>query len=66
MVSPRVQRWAVWLRAYEYRIIYKPSRYHGNADALSRLPIPESVAQEGENDQVLMINVLEDSTVNTA
>ncbi|XP_055721195.1 uncharacterized protein K02A2.6-like [Salvelinus fontinalis] len=66
MVSPRVQRWNVWLRAYEYRIIYKPGRYHGNADALSRLPVPEIISQEEENDQVLMIDVLDDAQVNTA
>jgi hypothetical protein len=66
MVSPRVQCWAVWLRTYEYRIIDKPGRYHGNADALSRLPVPEIIIQEEENYQVLMIDVLDDAPVNTA
>uniref|UniRef100_A0A8C6WE53 ribonuclease H n=1 Tax=Neogobius melanostomus TaxID=47308 RepID=A0A8C6WE53_9GOBI len=39
MASPRIQRWAVTLRAYEYEIVYKPGKYHSNADALSRLPL---------------------------
>lgn len=48
MVSPRVQRWSVWLRAYEYHIVYQPGRQRINADALSRLPLPETVpAEEG-------------------
>ncbi|KAL4009386.1 hypothetical protein ACER0C_003238 [Sarotherodon galilaeus] len=37
MGSPRVQRWAMILSAYEYNIRYKPGKHHENADALSRL-----------------------------
>ena len=39
--SPRVQRWALTPAAYEYEIQYKAGRTNGNADALSRLPLPE-------------------------
>ncbi|CAB1435234.1 unnamed protein product [Pleuronectes platessa] len=39
MASPRIQRWAVTLAAYEYTIFYKADRDHTNADALSRLPL---------------------------
>ncbi|XP_060742372.1 uncharacterized protein K02A2.6-like [Tachysurus vachellii] len=54
MSSPRVQRWAVTLRAYEYNIIYRPGKDHANADALSRLPLPiESVLEQEE--RVLML-----------
>ena len=35
MGSPRVQRWAVLLRAYEYTIVYKPGKEHANANALA-------------------------------
>lgn len=65
MVSPRVQRWAVWLRAYEYNIVYRPGHQHANADALSRLPLPESCPAEGEEDQVLMLDVMDDAPVTT-
>lgn len=39
--SRRIQRWAVTLRAYEYTIVYKEGKYHSNADAPSRLSLPE-------------------------
>lgn len=39
--SPRVQRWALTLAAYEYEIQYKAGTTNGNADALSRLPLSE-------------------------
>lgn len=52
--SPRIQRWAVTLRAYEYNIIYKPGKDHGNADALSRLPLPMESNIEQE-ERVLML-----------
>ena len=30
MASPRIQRWAVTLRAYEYTIVYKEGKHHNN------------------------------------
>lgn len=56
MVSPRVQRWSVWLRAYEYRIIFRPGKQNINADALSRLPLPETSSMEEEEVLVLMLD----------
>ena len=41
MASARIQRWALTLSAYDYAIGYKPGAQHSNADALSRLPLPE-------------------------
>jgi hypothetical protein len=42
MASARIQRWALTLNAYKYTIVYRPGSEHGNADLLSRLPLPEA------------------------
>ncbi|XP_062400896.1 uncharacterized protein K02A2.6-like [Sardina pilchardus] len=55
MASPRIQRWAVTLRAYEYEIVYKPGKHHSNADALSRLPLPQQSVKREQEDRVLMM-----------
>ena len=60
MGSPRVQRWAVHLSAYEYNLVYKPGKHHANADALSRLPVAGKVREE-EKEYVLMMDLLDDS-----
>ncbi|KAG1937540.1 retrotransposable element [Pimephales promelas] len=66
MGSPRVQRWAVMLQAYQYNIVYKPGKYHQNADALSRLPAPGEGEPDDTNDQVLMMDLMDDSPVSAA
>lgn len=40
LAAARLQRWAMQLAAYDYDIRYKPTTDHGNADCLSRLPLP--------------------------
>ncbi|KAK3746542.1 hypothetical protein QZH41_005600 [Actinostola sp. cb2023] len=51
--SPRVQRWSVTLRGYEYSIKFRAGSENGNADAFSRLPLP--VTEEMQpTDRVLM------------
>ena len=42
MASSRIQRWALTLGAYEYTIAYRPAKDQAPADALSRLPLPET------------------------
>ena len=41
VAAARMQRWAVFLSAYQYEIEYKNSKAHANADCLSRLPMEE-------------------------
>jgi hypothetical protein len=48
-VSPRIQRWAMQLSAYTYTICYKPGSSMTHADALSRLPLPETSPETEEN-----------------
>ena len=40
--SARIQRWSWTLGVYHYNIEYKPGQHNGNADMLSRLPLPET------------------------
>lgn len=63
MGSPRVQRWAVMLQAYQYKIEYKPGKCHQNADALSRLPMPGNGEPDDNDDQVLMMELMDDLPV---
>ncbi|XP_036002862.1 uncharacterized protein K02A2.6-like [Fundulus heteroclitus] len=42
MASARIQRWALTLSAYQYHIVYRAGRENGNADAFSRLPLPDT------------------------
>ena len=39
MAANRLARWALTLSQYEYTVEYRPTKEHGNADALSRLPM---------------------------
>lgn len=39
MASARIQRWAILLSGYHYRIEYKPGQQNANADAFSQLPL---------------------------
>ena len=39
VASARIQRWAIFLMSYQYIIQYRSTTKHGNADALSRLPM---------------------------
>lgn len=66
MLSPRIQRWSVLLRAYEYKIIYKPGKFHSYADALSRLPIPSQQKEEETSGRVLMLDHMDDVPLNVS
>ena len=46
LAAARLQRWAIILSAYQYNIEFKRTQLHGNADALSRLPLPVDAPPE--------------------
>ena len=64
LASARIQRWGLMLSAYQYTIRHKKGSNNGNADALSRLPLPltsDGVIQPTE--MVLLMQLLDDSPV---
>ena len=42
MGTSRIQRWALILSHYKYKIKYRPTKRHSNADFCSRYPLPET------------------------
>ena len=44
--SARIRRWALYLSLFEYTLKFRRTTAHGNADALSRLPLPVEPAVE--------------------
>ena len=52
-VSPRIQRWAVIFRAYEYTMEYCLGEQHMNADCFSRLCLPTTESADTEDRNVM-------------
>ena len=53
LAANRLSRWSLMLSQYNYTIEYRPTKQHGNADALSRLPAGPDLSfdgEEGDND----------------
>ena len=42
LAASRLQRWAIQLSAYQYDICFRTTTKNGNADTLSRFPLPET------------------------
>ena len=60
MASARIQRWALALAAYDYKIVYKPGSKHANADMLSRLPLPQAPSEIGTlGETILLMDMLQ-------
>ena len=51
LAANRLAQWALTLSQYQYTIVYRKTCDHGNADALSRLPVGlDASFDEGEDD----------------
>nr|XP_055046280.1 LOW QUALITY PROTEIN: uncharacterized protein K02A2.6-like [Misgurnus anguillicaudatus] len=66
MASARIQRWALTLSAYQYHIIYRAGKENANADALSRLPLPDTPSSTPlPPETVFLFKTLADSPVSS-
>lgn len=59
VAAARLQRWALLLSAYNCDIEFRPTAAHGNADALSRLPLPEGGVERPSESHLYNIHQLE-------
>jgi len=65
--SARVQRWALTLMGYHYTIVHHPGSKVGNADGLSRLPVPTKMKDPPQPyDTILLMERLNSSLVTAA
>eukprot|EP00731_Ephydatia_muelleri_P008944 Em0004g1282a len=65
-VSGRIQRWIMTLAVHKYKLVFKKTEEHGNADALSWLPMDGKQIEEEEEiptELVLLFESLKDSPV---
>lgn len=53
LASPRIQRWALLLAAYD--LVYRHGSKHGNADGLSRLSLSDTVAEVPEPGETILL-----------
>ncbi|CAC5366937.1 unnamed protein product [Mytilus coruscus] len=56
MAAARIQRWALTLSAYEYKIVYKEGKKNSNADALSRLPLNREGKTEVPAEMIMLMD----------
>ena len=66
MASARMQRWALFLMDYRYKIQFRRTGSYANADALSRLPIEEKELTSTEAVSLLQLRQIEEGTLVTA
>ena len=65
MASPRVQRWALTLSAYDYTMTFREGKANANADALSRLPLPNHITvTPAPADVIHLLDLLSKTPVN--
>ncbi|KMQ92088.1 integrase core domain protein [Lasius niger] len=55
VLSPRMLRWSIVFSAYNYHLIYVSGKDIGNADGLSRLPLPTADITVPHMEEVLML-----------
>ena len=58
LAAARVQRWALFLAAYNYVLEYRPGMNNGNADCLSRLPL-NAIESDHSQSEIQSIHMMD-------
>ncbi|XP_060100332.1 uncharacterized protein LOC132575538, partial [Heteronotia binoei] len=66
ILSQRVLRWNQFLNSYTYTLVHRAGKTMGHADALSRLPLPETGPDPAPAHQVMMIESLPEPPLHAA
>ena len=67
LASALIQRWALLLGDYDYRISYKPGPQHANTDMLSRLPSsPPPITTPDTPETVFLLDIFDSSPVTSS
>ena len=67
MASARIQRWALALSCYQYTVKYRTAKEQIHADALSRLPLPDSISHTPvPTNTLILMELLNSTPVNAA
>lgn len=56
ILSPCMAHWVEFLTAYNYKLLHRPGKALGHADALIRCPLPSGVDDPAPASAVLLIN----------
>ena len=66
MASARIQRWALTLSNYEYRLEYMPGSRISHADCMSRLPLPDAPSHiPVPQEVVLALSTVHETPINS-
>ena len=55
LAAARLQRWAILLSAYQYKIKFRSTNCHTNADGLSRLPLTQTKVEDSSAPSIFNI-----------
>ena len=53
--SVRIKHWSLFLSTYEYNLVFRDTKAHANADALSRFPLPVEPAKVDTPPEIVLL-----------
>ena len=55
-VSTRIQRWGIFLTSYRYKVEFRPTGKHANADMCSRFPLEKEIPELEDHDDIFRVD----------